>query len=285
MIDSDGIERPDQGDAHTINLPHIGTKKIKTKKNIRNTAWIYRFGCYVFRIVVYLILTPLNFIFFRLKTEGKENLKLIRKKGVVIVANHCHFMDVTFIAVKMMPRTFYTVSLPENFRIPVIGALVKALDALPIPTDLHGMRLFKEVVSDVLKEKTPVLFFSEGALWQHYRELRPFKEGAFRTAVQNNVPVMPAVTTFTVKHKSLTKKKYRTKLTFLKPIYPDASLPVSEAIEKLKKEVHQAMRLKIEACRKDIYTRSFRRRNYKLLEEKKLARMNGASKENEEEAA
>ena len=85
----------------------------------------------------------------------------------------------------------------------------------------------------------------EGAMWHHYRDLRPFKKGAFSYAVKNGAPILPAVTTMRIVHKSLKKKKYRLKLSYLPAIYPDASLPEAEAVEKLKNDTHAAMKQKI----------------------------------------
>lgn len=260
MIDDDGIERPDSEDAHAINLPHIGKKKLETKKNIRNTNLIYKFGCYVFRLFALCVLWFMHVFIFRANTEGGKNRKPIKKDGAVLVMNHCHYLDLTFPGVSFMPTNMYTVTIPENFLIPVAGALVKALGGLPIPLTFSGLKLFKEVVGDVLKEKKLVLFFPEGSLWTYYRELRPFKEGAFRFAVENNKPISPSVITYRIKHKSLKKKSYKMTYSILEPIYPDTSLSTIQAIKKLKEETHKAMSLAINSKKgEDIYTKKYKR--------------------------
>ena len=260
MIDADGIERPDDTFAHTLEMPHRGKlKRITKKSQLRKKGVIYRFFCYLLRIFVWAVLSVIYFFSFHLKVEGKKN-KREMKKRVVVVGNHCHVIDVTLFSIKFMPRMMYITSIQENFQIPVLGGLIKMLGAVPIPTDLGGMRLFNEVIGELLKEEKAVAFLPEGALWHHYRDLRPFKKGAFSYAVKNNAPVLPAVTTIRIVHKSLKKKKYRLKLSYLPAIYPDSSLPEAEAIEKLKQETHAAMKEKIDSERgNDIFCRKYRR--------------------------
>ena len=260
MIDADGIERPDDPFAHTLEMPHRGKlKKITKKSQLVKKNPIYKFFCYLLRIFVMVVLCVVYFFAFRLKVEGKKNKREIKKR-VVVVGNHCHVIDVTLFPITFMPRMMYITSIPENFQIPVLGGLIKMLGAIPIPTNLSGMRLFNEVTNELLQDERAVAFMPEGAKWHHYRDLRPFKKGAFTYAVKNGAPVLPAVTTIRIVHKSLKKKKYRLKLSYLPAIYPDASLPEAEAVEKLKQETHAAMKENIfSESGHDIFTRHYRR--------------------------
>ncbi len=264
MIDADGIERPDDTSAHTLSMPHKGKiKKITKKSQLLKKNIFYRIVCYMLRIIVTAVLSVIYFFAFRLKTCGKKNKRAMKKRAVV-VANHCHVIDVTLFTIRFMPRMLYITSIPDNFRIPVLGGLIKMLGAIPIPADLGGMRLFNEVINELLQKDKAVAFMPEGSMWHHYRDLRPFKKGAFSYAVKNGAPVLPAVITMQIVHKSLKKKKYRLKLTYLPAIYPDADLPESAATEKLKNEVHAAMKAKIEQeSGRDIFTRRYRRQREK----------------------
>ncbi len=260
MIDADGIERPDDTGAHTLSMPHKSKlKKITKKSQLYKKNVVYRAFSYLFALIVTGVLSVVYFFAYRFETEGRKNKRAVKKR-VVVVGNHCHVIDVTLMEMRFMPRMIHITSIPENFRIPVLGGLIKMLGAIPIPHDLGGMRLFNEVINELLQKDKAVAFMPEGSMWHKYRDLRPFKKGAFTYAVKNGAPVLPAVTTMKIVHKSLKKKRYRLKLSYLPAIYPDASLPEHEAVEKLKNEVHAAMKAKIDAeSGHDVYTRRYRR--------------------------
>jgi 1-acyl-sn-glycerol-3-phosphate acyltransferase len=260
VTDRDGIERPDKPDAHVNVAPHVGTKKITEKKHIIRKNPVLIFFGYLLRIVVWAVFTPVFFFKFRLKVRGKKRLRALKKQGLVLVCNHCHVLDVVAYAIKFMPRIVWITSLAENFQIPVAGTIIKTCAAVPIPYDLKGMRLFKEVIDGLLQEKKAVGFLPEGSMWPYYRSLRPFKSGAFRFAVQNDVAVLPAAISASIVHKSLKKKKYRFTITYLEPLYRDKALSEAAAVEDLKNRTHEAMRLTIEAGSEgDVYSKRYKR--------------------------
>ena len=124
MIDADGIERPDDTGAHTLSMPHKGkVKKITKKSQLRKKNIFYRVFCYLLRIIVTVVLSVVYFFAFHLKTEGKKNKRKMKKR-VVVVGNHCHVIDVTLFTIRFMPRMLYITSIPDNFRIPVLGGLI-----------------------------------------------------------------------------------------------------------------------------------------------------------------
>ena len=75
-------------------------------------------------------------------------------------------------------------------------------------------------------------------MWPYYRDIRPFKRGAFAMAVRNDVPVLPLVLTFKRKKKRNGKYKYRLFYTIAKPLYRDRALEQKAASEKMMKEVY-----------------------------------------------
>jgi len=230
-------------------MPHIGVKKIQREQDILRKNPVFRFLGYPIRILVLLLFTPFFWFKYRLKVENKKALKAIRGKGAILVGNHCHALDCVLYSIKVFPRMNWITSIPENFRIPVAGTLAGLLGGIPIPYDLKGMRMFKQIIGELLRKKKLVTFYPEASLWPYYRSLRPFKTGAFRFAAQYNAPILPAAIAMRIRHRKNGEKKYRMRLVLLDPIYPDTTVPEPAAIEKLKSETFRAMQAVIESER------------------------------------
>lgn len=150
---------------------------------------------------------------------------------------------VLWFGISNFPYTTYYPTLESNFGIPVVRHLIKLLHALPIPESIHAKTSFVKTINKLLQNGETVHFYPEGSLWPYYEKIRHFKDGAFRFAVENNIPIVPMVFTFT-KHTNFLKyikKKPSITLTILEPIYPDERINKTESIKKLKKETYENM--------------------------------------------
>ena len=103
---------------------------------------------------------------------------------------------------------------------------------------------FNNTINKLLQNGKTVHFYPEGSLWPYYEKIRHFKDGAFRFAVENNIPIIPMVYTFEQCTGILRyiKKKPAIALTILEPIYPDVSLDKFERIKKIKQETYNKMK-------------------------------------------
>ena len=186
----------------------------------------YRFFSFLLWWIAMIFLTPFNYILFGVKIENKKNLKGI-KTGAVVVANHVHIMDMTMLLTRVaFPHKFYILADKSSFQIPVVRRLVGPLGAIPIADTLDGKRKCFAYIDKLLKKNKKIIFFSEGSMWPYYPKLRPFKDGAFKFASKNNVPVIPISVTFR-KPKGiykLYKKKPLVTITVLEPVYSKEEL-------------------------------------------------------------
>jgi len=252
VLDADGIERPKDTTAHQLKMPS-GKKKLKftKKKHILslNPLWRFCCGCFIY-IVGILILLPFAKLKYGFKVENKKALKRIKGKGAIMVGNHCHMLDVLFYRLATASRRNFLTSIPENFTIPFLRIFVKLAGTIPIPRVVVGLRLFNEVVHDRLENKNIVTFLPEGSMWPLYRDLRPFKKGAFRYAVRENIAVMPSCVSAKIIHKKNGKKKYKFTLTFFEPLYPLSSVSEFEAVTDLIERCSSSMRERIVSERK-----------------------------------
>lgn len=211
MIDKDGIERPDQTDQHMKPL-----KKGKRKVNFDETYpfcprnIFFRFWAAIFRAVAICVFNPYMFFKRGLHTFGFNKIKKLDHKGFVMTCNHVHVFDNLAVGTNVFAwRKIYFTTLEQNIRRPMIGFFLRSLGGIPIPnSSLSGMKKFNEDLSYLLKKKKPILFNPEASMWPFYRDIRPFKRGAFQVAVKNDVPLLPIVALFRRKKKKNGKFKY-----------------------------------------------------------------------------
>ena len=100
------------------------------------------------------------------------------------------------------------------------------------------MKKFMKSVSTLLKRGEKILIYPEQAMWWNYRKPRPMKNGAFKFAVKNNVPIIPSFITMQDTNKldgeGFNIQEYT--IWFLSPIYPKKELSEKENTEYLKEE-------------------------------------------------
>jgi len=109
----------------------------------------------------------------------------------MIVSNHQSMLDIP--VMYSLFRHFKFVSKTENFRIPIIGWLMRLNDYPEIDRGdkISKLLLFRKV-EILIRKKNSILMFPEGT--RHPGGyLGPFKEGAFIMALENKVPVLPIV--------------------------------------------------------------------------------------------
>ncbi len=204
---------------------HIFTTKKNKKHKVVDENWKYKrknpfyiIGAGFLRLLALIFLPIWMKCSTHYKIRGKENLKGLKKKGVVIVSNHVHPTDSPLIATRVFGagRKVRIITLSGNMDIPVASDLMVALGAIPIADTIRGVKNFTTTINELLQKGKPVLFFPEAALWPYYRGLRPFHKGAFTFAVKNKAIILPILTTFTTKKNG----KQKMVLTICQPIMP-----------------------------------------------------------------
>jgi len=244
MIDRDGIERPDNPSEHMLTIKNTN-RKVKfdenysfRPRNIFQRMWLRFFR----RLAITVFHVHWDFA-QSVKLRNKKNLMGLRKKGFVIVVNHVNlFDDVSVCSTIFHWRMVYFTTLEQNIRRPMIGFYLRSLGGIPIPvSSVSGMRKFESDVSELLKKGIPVIYNPETALWPYYREIRPFKRGAFSMAVKSDVPILPITITFKRKKKRNGKFKYKMFLNIGTLIERDKNLSDKEASEKLMNDTHEYM--------------------------------------------
>jgi len=111
------------------------------------------------------------------------------RRPYVVVSNHESFVDILLIS--HLPWEMKWLSKAELFRIPVMGWLMYIAGDIPVkrgfgPSAVEAMARGREI----LARKVSVMIFPEGTR-SLTPELLPFKDGAFRLAIDAGVPILP----------------------------------------------------------------------------------------------
>jgi len=192
------------------------------------TIWTY--WCFFITFLVFLVCLPINLILiFCLGEIGKEifvrynyyvgNLLLFlygmpkeikgdfpfkHNKPCVYIANHKSYLDVIIIASLVSQKIKY-LGKEEVFNWPLIGFLSRNSGQIPVKReDKESRNKAYETMKKSIDEGFSIILFPEGG-WRHSGDekhsnpyafeqeqiLNPFRNGAFRLAIEKSVPIIP----------------------------------------------------------------------------------------------
>ena len=111
------------------------------------------------------------------------------RRPYVVVSNHESFSDILLIS--HLPWEMKWLSKAELFRIPILGWMMWLVGDIPVkrgfgPSAVEAMARCRKV----LESRVSVMIFPEGTR-SKTAELLPFKDGAFRLAIEAGVPILP----------------------------------------------------------------------------------------------
>ncbi len=111
------------------------------------------------------------------------------RRPYVVVSNHESFSDILLIS--HLPWEMKWLSKAELFRIPIMGWMMWLAGDIPVkrgfgPSALEAMARCRQALAN----RVSVMIFPEGTR-SKTAELLPFKDGAFRLAIEAGVPILP----------------------------------------------------------------------------------------------
>ncbi len=107
----------------------------------------------------------------------------------VMVSNHESFVDILLIS--HLPWEMKWLSKQHFFRFPLVGWMMRmAGDIRLVRGERDSVVQAMAACKDRLEKKTSVMIFPEGTRSRD-GELKAFKDGAFRLAIENQVPILP----------------------------------------------------------------------------------------------
>ncbi len=179
--------------------------------------------------------------------NGLENLDNLIT-GAIITSNHFNpfevfAVEVAFRSSNKKKKTFYKVIREGNYtNYPgFYGYLFRNSNTLPLAASPKAMEEFVKAVEKILADKEYILMYPEQSLWWNYKKPRPLKNGAFKLASRNNVPIVPMF--ITMKNSDIIGDDGFPILEYYininKPIYPDENLSVKENTEMMKQKNYE----------------------------------------------
>ena len=131
----------------------------------------------------------LFFVGVSVDVEGAERLD--PKGSYVLVSNHQSAIDPP-LHLAYLPVSVRFLTKKELFRIPIFGQAMRAVGMVEIDRSAHGVahRSINRQVARVMDMEKSVIIYPEGTRTAD-GNLRPFKKGAFRIAIDNGLPIVP----------------------------------------------------------------------------------------------
>lgn len=188
-----------------------------------------------------------EFVGIRFRNLSKKNHKLQKGQSYVVTANHISFLDIHAIAIGM-PVGFLALSKIENKKLPIFGPLISPGIITVDRSSNDSREKSMEAMREVVQKGISILIFPEGSrnkkLDQPLRDT--FYDGAFRIAIEQQIPIAPMVITGNRKCMppgTLLFKPGKVGIHLLDPI-PTTGLKM-EDLPALKQEVYDAMAEKL----------------------------------------
>lgn len=162
-------------------LPLMALVRLVTAPFDRGRYWT---GFLFRRIAV--VVEALN-PFWRFRTSGVAIAD--PRRPYVVVSNHESFVDILLIS--HLPWEMKWLSKVELFAIPILGWEMRLAGDIPLrrgfgPSAVEAMERCREA----LRRRVSVMIFPEGTR-STTPAMLPFKDGAFRLAIEAQVPILP----------------------------------------------------------------------------------------------
>ena len=149
-----------------------------------------RFGAigYAFLWLWSWIFSKLTFI--RYKFYGKEHFR--KGQAYIYVSNHTSFLDIPGLTM-LLPGQFRPLAKKELLKIPIFGWIAQSAAIIVDRSSPESRKKSIERLKAFLHSRISILIFAEGTQNRSKNILQPFKDGAFRIAVDTQQPVLPIV--------------------------------------------------------------------------------------------
>jgi 1-acyl-sn-glycerol-3-phosphate acyltransferase len=128
--------------------------------------------------------------FIRYEFHGRENFR--KGQSYIFVSNHTSFLDLPGLRL-LIPGEFRPLAKKELLKIPVFGLIARGATVIVDRSSGESRKKSLDKLKDALAEGISILLFAEGTQNRSKEVLQPFKDGAFRLAIDTQMPVLPMV--------------------------------------------------------------------------------------------
>lgn len=128
--------------------------------------------------------------FIRYEYHGREHLR--KGQSYIYVSNHTSFLDLPGLRMLFFEE-FRPLAKKELLKIPVFGWIARGATVIVDRSSGESKKKSLEKLKEVLAHGISILLFAEGTQNRTKEILQPFKDGAFRIAIDTQKPVLPMV--------------------------------------------------------------------------------------------
>jgi 1-acyl-sn-glycerol-3-phosphate acyltransferase len=128
--------------------------------------------------------------FIRYKVYGREKIK--RGKAYIFVSNHTSFLDIPGMCLTI-PGEFRPLAKKELLKIPIFGWITRGAAVIVDRSSGESRKKSMDRLKWTLSHGIPLLIFAEGTQNRTKEIIQPFKDGAFRIALDTEQPILPLV--------------------------------------------------------------------------------------------
>ncbi|MFN7491445.1 MAG: lysophospholipid acyltransferase family protein [Cyclobacteriaceae bacterium] len=128
--------------------------------------------------------------FIRYEMIGRENIP--KGKAFIYVSNHTSFLDLPGIAMTIRGQ-FRPLAKKELLKIPIFGWVTRATCVVVDRASAESRKKSIGYLKKILGYGISILIFPEGTQNRTKEIMQPFKDGAFRIALDTNQPLLPMV--------------------------------------------------------------------------------------------
>jgi len=187
------------------------------------------------------------------KVRGRENMK--KGQSYIIVSNHQSLYDI-FVIYGWIHRHFKWVMKHSLRKVPGLGLYCDRMEHIFVDrTNTEKALQSIEAARHKITRGTCVLFFPEGTIFGH-GTLGPFKKGAYKMAIDLNLPILPVTISGTeniLPYKSINLFPGRAVMTIHEPIstegYTEKTL--NELVYESKKKIASALEMIEDVSKED----------------------------------
>lgn len=128
--------------------------------------------------------------FIRYDFYGRENFR--KGQSYIYVSNHTSFLDIPGLWM-IIPGEKKPLAKKELLKIPVFGWIAKSAAVIVDRSSGESRKKSMDKLKKILSGGTSILLFAEGTQNRSKDVLQPFKDGAFRIAIDTQQPILPMV--------------------------------------------------------------------------------------------
>lgn len=207
--------------------------------------WVHKNFIYgMWEVFVYILAKIFSFVYCKLilhiRYENRKAIKQCKKTGFFLYGNHTQPMGDAFSPViAVSPKRIHVVVSAANLGIPVLGKILPAMGAMPVPENISQMKKFFLAIQTRISQKRCVVIYPEAHLWPWYTGIRPFAGTSFKFPVEQHKPSFCMTTTY---QKRKDRKKPGITVYIDGPFYPDKNLPKKKQAQKLCDDISNCMK-------------------------------------------